>query len=50
MSIDLRITNLKTGLSKTVNADEYSLFDLEKTFTTYEPAGFRVKIVRGLRS
>ena len=49
MSIDLRITNVKTGLSKMVNADEYSLFDLEKTFTTYEPAGFRVKIIRGRR-
>ena len=49
MSIDLKITNVKTGLSKMVNADEYSLFDLEKTFTTYEPAGFRIKIIRGLR-
>jgi hypothetical protein len=49
MSIDLKITNLKNGLSKMVNADGYSLLDVEKTFKTYEHAGFRVKIIRGRR-
>ena len=48
MSIDLKITNLKNSLSKIINADNYSWFDLEKTFKIYESANFRVEIVRGL--
>ena len=49
MSIDLKITNLKTGLSKTVNADDYTVDDFFKTFTVYVDAGFSIKILRGLR-
>ena len=49
MSIDLRITNLKTGLSKKVNADNYTMQDFIKTFEGYIQAGFAIKIIRGAR-
>ena len=49
MSIDLRITNLKTGLKKMVNADKYTMGDFIKTFETYIVAGFSIKIIRGAR-
>lgn len=44
--ITLRITNMKNGLSKLIEASDYSMLDLEKTFEAYEPAGFLVKIIR----
>jgi hypothetical protein len=49
MSIDLRITNLKTKLRKIVNADKYTMLDFKKTFETYIDAGFSIKIIRGAR-
>lgn len=49
MSFDLRITNTETGLSKTVNADAYTMNDLIKTFSFYVEIGFDIKIIRGAR-
>ena len=49
MSCDLRITNVKTGLSKMVNVDEYTVQEFQKTFETYVDAGFSIKIIRGAR-
>lgn len=49
MSVNLKITNLKTGLSKKVNADEYTMKDFKKTFEVYVDAGFSIKIIRGAR-
>lgn len=49
MSIDLKITYLKTGLSKKVNADKYTMNDFIKTFEAYVDAGFSIKIIRGAR-
>lgn len=49
MSCDLKITNPKTGLSKVVDADKYTVQEFKKTFEVYVDAGFSVKIVRGLR-
>ncbi len=45
-NVTLRITNMKNGLSKLIDASDYSMIDLEKTFKAYEPAGFLVKIIR----
>ena len=44
--MSLKITNLKTGLSKIVNADHYTIEDIEKTFKVYEEAGYYVKFQR----
>ena len=44
--MSLKITNLKTGLSKVVAADNYSVEDLEKTFKVYEGAGYYVQFQR----
>jgi hypothetical protein len=49
MSVDLKITNPKTGLSKTVNADSYTVQDFKRTFEVYVDAGFSIKIIRGAR-
>lgn len=49
MSVDLKITNPKTGFSRTVNADNYKVQDFIKTFEVYVDAGFSIKIMRGLR-
>ncbi len=43
----LRITNLKNGLSKTIDATNYTMEDLKKTYLAYESSGnFIVKIIR----
>lgn len=43
----LRITNLKNGLSKTIDATSYTMEDLEKTYLVYEGREkFIVKIIR----
>ena len=43
----LRITNLKNGLSKTIDATNYAMEDLKKTYLTYEGSGnFIVKVIR----
>lgn len=43
----LKITNLKNGLSKTVDASSYTMDDLRKTYLTYEGSGrFMVKVCR----
>jgi hypothetical protein len=43
----LRITNLKNGLSKTIDATNYTMEDLEKTYLAYEGREkFIVKIIR----
>lgn len=44
--MSLKITNLKTGLSKVVAADHYSNEDVAKTFKVYEEAGYYVKFQR----
>lgn len=49
MSVDLKITNPKTGLSKKVNADNYTMQEFKKTFEVYVDAGFSIKIIRGAR-
>lgn len=49
MSFDLKITNLKTGLNKLVNADKYTINDYIKTVVFYVDLGFSVKIIRGAR-
>lgn len=49
MSVDLKITNPKTGLSKTINADEYTVQNFIRTFEVYVDAGFSIKIIRGAR-
>lgn len=49
MSVDLKITNLKTKLSKMVNADNYTMQEFKKTFEVYVDAGFSIKIIRGAR-
>ncbi len=43
--VNLIITNPKSGLSKTINAEGYTLMDFMKTFSAYVTAGFSVKIV-----
>ena len=43
----LKITNLKTGLSKVVNADDYTMQQFKLTFEVYVDAGYSVKILRG---
>ena len=49
MNVNLRITNCKTGLTKMINANEYTHLDLEKTFKAYESLGnFIVKIIRSV--
>ena len=50
MSVDLKITNPKTGLSKTVNADDYTVQQFKRTFEVYVDAGFSIKIIRGERN
>lgn len=43
----LRITNIKNGLSKTIDATNYTMEDLEKTYLVYEcRENFIVKIIR----
>lgn len=43
----LKITNLKNGLSKTVDASNYTVDDLQKSFLVYESSeNFMVQIVR----
>ena len=43
----LRITNLKNGLSKTIDATNYTIEDFKKTYLAYEGSGsFIVKIIR----
>jgi hypothetical protein len=43
----LRITNIKNGLSKTIDAINYTMEDLEKTYLAYESREkFIVKIIR----
>ena len=43
----LRITNLKNGLSKTIDATNYTMEDLKKTYLAYEGREkFIVKIIR----
>lgn len=43
----LRITNIKNGLSKTLDATNYTIEDFEKTYRTYEGSdNFIVKIIR----
>jgi len=49
MSFDLKITNEKTGLSKLVDADKYTMDDFIKTYESYIQAGFAIKIMRGIR-
>lgn len=49
MSVDLRITNTRTKLSKIVNADEYTMEEFKKTFEVYIEAGYSIKIIRGAR-
>lgn len=44
--MSLKITHIKTGLSKVVPADDYSVADIEKTFKVYEGAGYYVKFLR----
>jgi len=43
----LKIINLKNGLEKTIDATNYTMEDLEKTYLTYEGREkFIVKIIR----
>lgn len=49
LSFDLKITNHRAGLSKIVNADNYTTKDVTKTFVAYIGAGYEVKILRGAR-
>ena len=45
--IYLKITNIKNGVSKMIDATEYNMLDLERTFDAYEATNrFYVKIVR----
>lgn len=44
---DLIIKNTKTGLSKTVDASNYTKNEFKKTFDVYVDAGYSVKISRG---
>jgi hypothetical protein len=49
MSVDLKITNLKTKLIKIIDADNYTMQEFKKTFEVYVGAGFSIKIIRGAR-
>ena len=49
MQIDIKITNTRNGLSKTVNADNYTKEDYLKTFKAYVAAGYSVEIIEGVR-
>ena len=44
--MSLKITILKTGLSKVIPADNYSVEDIKKTFKVYGEAGYYVKFYR----
>jgi hypothetical protein len=45
--IYLKITNIKNGAYKMIDATKYNMLDLERTFDAYEATNrFYVKIVR----
>ena len=45
--LKLKITNLKNGLTKMIDADDYTMEDLQKSFLVYEASeNFMVQIVR----
>lgn len=49
MSFELRITNVKNGLSKLIDIENYTFGEFVNTFTVYVNAGFNIKIIRGVK-
>lgn len=47
---EVKITNPRSGLSKTINTNGYTPEDYLKTFRAYVAAGYRVEIIQGVQN
>ena len=47
MQTDIKVTNKKTGLSKTIDTGGYTCAEYFKTLNAYLAANYQVEIVKG---